>query len=250
MQVPLNNVPHLLTFLPLKGRTELPDNLKTLLRPVSMVVADFEFIAEISLYSGGFNFAHSLAQKIVACFKLASEVSTQPSTHFISEHHLSKQLSPQPHYHFGMRSVATAVATAIDFRRREPETAEDLLVIWALRESTVPKLIGEDMNLFTSLIRDLFPNAEAIIPENEDLRVCILKSLKVMGLQVKYLNISAKFKKNVSKATPRTGYQVPSTASNLECKNWGHACWGELFRKDNLLPSFGRCNQSTSRAEG
>ena len=77
------------------GRVELPDNLKTLLRPVSMVVPDFEFIAEISLFVEGFRESNSLARKIVECFKIAAE-----------------QLSHQPHYHFGMRSVATALAIA------------------------------------------------------------------------------------------------------------------------------------------
>jgi dynein heavy chain len=47
------------------GRTELPDNVKTLLRPVAMVVADIVFIAEISLFSEGFFDATRLAR---VCF--------------------------------------------------------------------------------------------------------------------------------------------------------------------------------------
>jgi dynein heavy chain len=77
------------------GRVELPDNLKALLRPVSMVVPDMQFIAEISLFVEGFKEVNSLSKKIVECFKLASE-----------------QLSHQPHYHFGMRSIATALSIA------------------------------------------------------------------------------------------------------------------------------------------
>lgn len=77
------------------GRSELPDNLKTLLRPVSMVVADFDLIAEISLLEQGFTEARALAHRIVQTFKVAAA-----------------QLSPQQHYHFGMRSIAMTVTVA------------------------------------------------------------------------------------------------------------------------------------------
>ena len=85
-----------ITMNPLySGRTELPDNLKSLFRPVSMIIPDSMLISEILLYSYGFFEAKSLAQKIVYIFYLAKQ-----------------QLSQQVHYDFGLRAIKIILSSA------------------------------------------------------------------------------------------------------------------------------------------
>ena len=52
------------------GRSELPDNLKSLFRPISMMVPDFNIICEITLQSQGFKNGKILATKACTLFNL------------------------------------------------------------------------------------------------------------------------------------------------------------------------------------
>jgi dynein heavy chain len=54
-----------------EGRSELPDNLKALFRPVVMVTPNLVMICENMLMSEGFNTAKQLAKKMTVLYKLS-----------------------------------------------------------------------------------------------------------------------------------------------------------------------------------
>lgn len=55
------------------GRSELPDNLKAIVRPVSMMVPDFTLIAEIMMFAEGFAAARPLSKKMIAIMELSQQ---------------------------------------------------------------------------------------------------------------------------------------------------------------------------------
>jgi dynein heavy chain 1 len=125
------------------GRSNLPDNLKKLFRPMAMTQPDRELIAQVMLYSQGFKTAETLASKVVPFFNLCSD-----------------QLSPQSHYDFGLRSLKSVLVSAGNLKRvrllgcdeaeleaiSQTETEQEIL-IQAIRETLVPKLVGQDISL-------------------------------------------------------------------------------------------------------
>ena len=143
------------------GRTELPDNLKILFRPVAMMIPDYAMISEIMLLAEGFQEGTRLSRKIVQLYKLASE-----------------QLSTQQHYDFGLRALKSVLLSAGEIRRKadsetKPEIEraldEDVILIQAMTESNLPKLVAADTSLFKALISDLFPDVSPPVIDSSEI---------------------------------------------------------------------------------
>jgi dynein heavy chain len=182
-----------------REKTFLPDSLKNLLRPVTMISPDIYHICQISLYSYGFKSADSLAQKLVTLFKLCGE-----------------QLSGQDHYDFGLRTMKTTLNAASFFRARaaspkpppmtfiqkfseshisktvlqrsftlqmksEIEELEESIIVKALISCNKPKLVGQDVTIFHNLLNDLFPGTSPKEFYREDLKTAIINVMEKCG---------------------------------------------------------------------
>eukprot|EP00002_Diphylleia_rotans_P022931 TRINITY_DN4501_c0_g1_i3.p1 TRINITY_DN4501_c0_g1~~TRINITY_DN4501_c0_g1_i3.p1 ORF type:complete len:4513 (-),score=1142.54 TRINITY_DN4501_c0_g1_i3:360-11993(-) len=201
------------------GRSELPDNLKALFRPVAMMVPDSALIAEIMLFSEGFTTAKPLSKKITTLYQLSIQ-----------------QLSKQDHYDFGLRSVKSILVTAGALKRAEPEQVEDIILLRALRDMNLPKLIAEDVPLFLGIMSDLFPGIEPPQIDYGALQAAIEAELKENSLQIHRKLIHKVIQLYETKLTRHGSMVVGRTCSGKS------VCWMTLARaltrlkRDNIQP--------------
>eukprot|EP01096_Ripella_sp_DP13-Kostka_P011830 TRINITY_DN484_c0_g1_i1.p1 TRINITY_DN484_c0_g1~~TRINITY_DN484_c0_g1_i1.p1 ORF type:complete len:4631 (+),score=2721.08 TRINITY_DN484_c0_g1_i1:206-14098(+) len=151
------------------GRSNLPDNLKQLFRGIAMIVPDRELIAQVMLYSQGFKTAERLSSKIVPLFKLCVE-----------------QLSDQSHYDFGLRALKSVLVSAGNLKRSKLDSVnikdddveqwivyEQDVMLRSICETIIPKLVAEDIPLFSSLLSDVFPGSKPQSIELDALKAAI-----------------------------------------------------------------------------
>ncbi|XP_071333968.1 dynein axonemal heavy chain 2 [Trachinotus anak] len=149
------------------GRTELPDNLKSMFRPISMVVPDSTLIAEIILFGEGFNNCKLLAKKVFTLYSLAVQ-----------------QLSQQDHYDFGLRALTSLLRYAGKKRRICPNVPDEEILLMAMKDMNIAKLTSTDLPLFNGITQDLFPAVETPIIDYGKLQLAIEVELRQRGLQV------------------------------------------------------------------
>lgn len=175
------------------ARSELPANMRSLFRPVNMMVPDYTTIAEVTLYSFGFENSHDLSAKICTFLEVAKS-----------------QLPLRSHYDFDMRALKTILQRAgalwqiaaqeMDRAHEEARHAqgmEGLLLMakshyhqaaangarltreqeldicrTALLQINAPKLSETDEQVFMGCLGDFFP-AKPTEPNDSDKARCV-----------------------------------------------------------------------------
>ena len=125
------------------GRSELPEGLKALFRPITVMVPDLVLICENMLMAEGFTEAKVLASKFYSLYSLLREL-----------------LSKQGHYDWGLRAIKSVLVVAGSFKRAEPDLPEQGLLCRALRDFNIPKIVKQDEVIFFGLLGDLFPGID------------------------------------------------------------------------------------------
>jgi dynein heavy chain len=150
------------------GRSALPDNLKSLFRPVAMMIPDYALVSQVTLFSKGFKQAKELSIKMFQLFKLSSE-----------------QLSKQKHYDFGLRGIKSILSRAGYLREKFSTDPENVVLIRAMKDSNLPKFLDNDIELFLDIISDLFPKTEVIEQPNQIFLNKVKEILEKDHLQLK-----------------------------------------------------------------
>ena len=159
------------------GRSNLPDNLKKLFRSVAMSKPDKELIAEVTLYSQGFNTAKDISRQVVPFFE-----------------HCDAQMTKQSHYDFGLRALKSVLISSGGLKRTQRATklaaiessivSEPKIVVQSLRETIGPKLVQQDIETMQGIEHEMFPGVPYIPAPLDDLRAALLKAGKERHIDV------------------------------------------------------------------
>lgn len=178
------------------GRSELPDNLACLFRPVAMMKPDLQAIVMITLKSEGFKTSEPLSKKVVTIYDL-----------------MARQLSKQSHYDYGMRAIKSVLNASGRIKRDNKDMDETTVIIKALRDMNLPKFLADDVILFDNLFMDLFPDCEEAENDNDDLQIAIEEALIKRNLQLNENVVVKTMQLFESKATRHGNMLVGSTLS-------------------------------------
>ena len=131
---------------------------------MTVMVPDLILICENMLMAEGFVTAKALASKFYCLYSL-----------------LAALLSAQLHYDWGLRAIKSVLVVAGSFKRAEPDMAEDAILMRALRDFNIPKIVREDEVVFFGLLGDLFPGKDPPRMRDEGLEAFVNHACAKLG---------------------------------------------------------------------
>ncbi|KAI8928647.1 hypothetical protein BC831DRAFT_548196 [Entophlyctis helioformis] len=128
------------------ARSDFMGLLRTQLRFVALATPDHVVVARGMLHMAAFNEAQELATKIAQLFTMAGD-----------------QLSRQAHYDFNLRTTRTVIRLAEMARNQGRADTEKAAVISAIQAYIRPKLLYDDLPIFSNLLEIVFgvPKSDA-----------------------------------------------------------------------------------------
>ncbi|CAD7974700.1 unnamed protein product [Amoebophrya sp. A25] len=143
------------------GRSELPEGLKALFRPITVMVPDFRLIMENMCMAEGFTEAGALGLKFSTLYALAADL-----------------LSKSNKYDWGMRAIKSVLVVAGGFKRADPSLPEQAVLMRSLRDTNEAKIEGDDLIIFMGLLADLFPGINVPRARDYDFEAIIVTALQ------------------------------------------------------------------------
>mmetsp|Transcript_146756 Transcript_146756/g.471049 ORF Transcript_146756/g.471049 Transcript_146756/m.471049 type:complete len:4209 (+) Transcript_146756:103-12729(+) len=146
------------------GRSELPEGLKALFRPITVMVPDFQLIIENMFMGEGFLESKAMGLKFATLYLLNKDL-----------------LSASKKYDWGMRAIKSVLVVAGSFKRADASLSEQAVLMRSLRDTNVAKIEGDDLKIFMGLLGDLFPGID--VPRARDYD---MESLLITVMQEDY----------------------------------------------------------------
>ena len=125
------------------GRNEMPDDLRILLRPVTILNPDKKIIVEAKLFSSGFTKSKDLYKTLVDSLAM-----------------VESQLPSETHYNFGLRTLTRIVDLASKNFSSLKETNEEKIIYLSILEILTKALNEEDFNEMKGVLSKFYKNVE------------------------------------------------------------------------------------------
>ena len=122
-------------------------------------------ICENMLMAQGFTEAKVLASKFYCLYNLLKDL-----------------LSKQEHYDWGLRAIKSVLVVAGDLLRLSPNENEDSILMRALRDFNIAKIVKSDEVVFFGLLGDLFPGLDPPRQVDQNVADSVEEAVNLVGL--------------------------------------------------------------------